>query len=165
MNSQLDGLLEKLSLADRLELARRVRVGQLTLRCGDRVEATHRLRGSYPHDGLEAEEGWGAEPADCSVSYHVPPGTLGRVMLVRQYVAPYPYVVLFDSDVELSVAPGDVNRVTEQPSEWEREQDESLWHIPPGEEFRTYCARWINRAGRPCPQHRHHQGPCGLPPR
>ncbi|MFF4733296.1 hypothetical protein ACFY3M_50490 [Streptomyces mirabilis] len=45
-NPQLDDLLDQLSLADKLELVRRMRVGSLTLRVGVRVEARQRLRGS-----------------------------------------------------------------------------------------------------------------------
>ncbi|MDX3166014.1 hypothetical protein PV516_19690 [Streptomyces scabiei] len=166
LHPQLDDLLEKLSLADRLELVRRMRVGALTLQVGDRVEARRRLRGSYPDEGLEAEEGWGALPEDYCVPYHVPPGALGRVTLVRQYIHPFPYGILFDNDVELSLSEGDIGRVTEQPSEREREQDDALWRIPHGEMFTTiYCAKWIDRVGRACPQYKRHPGPCGLPPR
>ncbi|MBT2530484.1 hypothetical protein J7E91_35370 [Streptomyces sp. ISL-99] len=165
MSTQLDDVLEKLSLEDKLELVRRVRVNSLTLQEGDRVEASRRLRGSYPDDGLEAEEGRGAESADYCVPFHVPPGTLGRVTLVRQYVAPFPYRVLFDNAAQLSLAEGDVVRVAEQPSERERERDDALWRIPPDGMFTIYCARWIDRVGRPCPQLNRHPGPCGLPPR
>jgi hypothetical protein len=163
--SRLDDLLETLSLTDRLELVRRVRVGSLRLRVGDRVEAGRRLRGSCPDDDLEAEEGWGAEPADYCISYHVPAGTLGRVTLVRTYITPFPYGVLFDEGPELSLADGDVVRVAEQPSERERERNDALWHIPPGGMFTSHCARWIDRVGRPCPQVNRHPGPCGLRPR
>ncbi|MFM9812902.1 hypothetical protein ACKI16_30875 [Streptomyces scabiei] len=163
--ARLDDLLETLSLENRLELARRVRVGSLTLDVGDRVEARHRLQGSYPDDGLEAEEGPGAEPADYCVPYRVPAGTLGRVTLVRTYFTPFPYRILFDSDVELNLAEGDIVRVAEQLSENEREQDEALWTIPPDGMFTLYCSRWIDRVGRSCPQLSRHRGPCGLPPR
>ncbi|MFJ4418793.1 hypothetical protein [Streptomyces sp. NPDC088925] len=66
---------------------------------------------------------------------------------------------------EQRLAPGDVVGTDEQPSEYAREQDETLWHIPEGEAFRSRCARWIGRFGRPCPQFSGHSGPCGLPPR
>ncbi|MFJ8158429.1 hypothetical protein [Streptomyces sp. NPDC094468] len=164
-STSLDDLLGTLSLKHRLELVRRVRVGSLTLNVGDRVEARRRLRGTYPDDGLEAEEGWGGEAADYCVPYHVPAGTLGRVTLVRTYVTPFPYRIHFDSDVELSLDEGDVTRVTEQPAENERERDDSLWTIPPEGLFTLYCSRWIDRVGRSCPQLSHHRGPCGLPPR
>ncbi|WP_221360904.1 hypothetical protein [Streptomyces beigongshangae] len=163
--TRLDDVLETLSLEDRLELVRRVRVGSLTLDVGDRVEARRQLRGSYPDDGLEAEEGPGAEPADYCVPYWVPAGTLGRVTLVRTYVTPFPYRILFDSDIELNLAEGGIVRVTEQPPENEREQDEALWTIPSEGMFTLYCSRWIDRVSRPCPQRSHHRGPCGLPPR
>ncbi|MEV7750116.1 hypothetical protein ACFY7F_06215 [Streptomyces griseofuscus] len=104
MNTQLDDLLEKLGMLDRLELVRRVRVGSLTLHVGDRMRASHRLQGSYPDEHLEAKEGRGAEPADYCVTHDVPTGTLGRLMLVRQYVTPFPYCIRFDNDVELSLA-------------------------------------------------------------
>lgn len=142
-----------------------MRVGSLTLRVGVRVEARRRLRGSYPDDDLQAEEGWGAEPADYCVPFHVPDGTLGRVTLARTYVTPFPYRILFDSGVELSLAEGDVLRVTEQPSEREKEQDEALWRVPRDQMFTVYCSRWIARVHRPCPQLNRHPGPCGLPPR
>ncbi|MFI6341014.1 hypothetical protein [Streptomyces sp. NPDC050535] len=164
-NTRLDDLLETLSLEDRLELVRRVRVGSLTLQVGDRVEARRTLRGSYPDDGLEAEEGCGAEPADYCVPFHVPAGTLGRVTLVRTYITPFPYGVAFDNGTELSLAQGDVARVAEQPSESERERDEALWTIPRDAMFTLSCSRWIDRVGRACPQLHHHRGPCGLPPR
>lgn len=165
MHTQLDDLVATLPLADLLELVRRVRVGSLSLHVGNRVEARHRLQGSYPHDDLAAEAGWGAEAADYCVAFHVPPGSLGRVTRVRQYVTPFPYGVAFDNGVELNLAEGDVVRVAEQPSEWEREQDDALWRIPPDEMFTIYCARWIGRVGRACPQLSRHPGPCGLPPR
>ncbi|MGW2841922.1 hypothetical protein ACWCWD_29555 [Streptomyces sp. NPDC001493] len=165
MQTSLDAALGTLTLADRLELVRRVRVNSLILRDGDRVRAAHRLRGSYLDEDLEDEEGWGAEPADYSVPYDVAAGSLGRVILVRQYVSRFPYIVAFDSGPELSLAEGDVVRVPEQPSEWEREQDERSWHIPEGEFLRGRCSRWIDRVGRPCPQVSSHQGPCGLPAR
>ncbi|MGW6602594.1 hypothetical protein [Streptomyces sp. NPDC055036] len=147
------------STEDRLEIVRRVRVGSLILRDGDRVKAGHRLRGSFLDEDLEAEG------EDCRDPYDVPAGALGRVVRVRQYVTPFPYHVIFDSGVELSLAAGDVVRTDEQPSEYEREQNESLWQIPPGEFLRSRCSRWIDRVGRACPQLRLHRGPCGLPPR
>ncbi|MDX2802672.1 hypothetical protein [Streptomyces scabiei] len=156
---ELDALLDKLSLEDKLELVRRVRVNSLTLRNGDRVAARRRLRGSSVDEGLEAEG------EDCHVPYDVPGGTLGRVLLVRQYVTPFPYGVLFDNDVELNLTEGDIVGVAEQPSEQMRERDDALWHIPAGGMFTTYCSRWIDRVGRACPQFRHHPGPCGLRPR
>ncbi|NEB06468.1 hypothetical protein [Streptomyces sp. SID13726] len=159
MTSTLDDVLGTLSLEDRLELVRRVRVGALTLRGGDRVVADRRLRGWHLDENLEADG------EDCREPYDVPAGALGRVLVVRQYVTPFPYRVTFDSGVELSLAPGDVVRTDEQPSTWEREQDETLWHIPEGEFFRSRCSRWIERVGRPCPQLPSHRGPCGLPPR
>jgi hypothetical protein len=61
MSAQLDGLLEKLSLLDRLELVRRVRMGSLTLHVGDRVRASRRLRGSYSDEDLEVEVAWGGQ--------------------------------------------------------------------------------------------------------
>lgn len=158
MDTRLDDLLETLSLADRLELVRRVRVGALTLRAGDRVAAAHRLRGSYVDEDLEVEG------EDCREPYDVPTGTLGRMLTVRQYVTPFPYAVAFDTGVELSLRAGDVVRVPEQPSQWEREKDPALWFIPPGGAFASHCARWIDRLGRVCPQFRGHSGPCGLPP-
>ncbi|MFE7763029.1 hypothetical protein [Streptomyces sp. NPDC057438] len=163
--TRLDDLLETLSPEDRWELARRVRVGSLTLHVGDRVEARRQLRGSYPHADLEAEEGWGAEPEDYCVPYRVPAGTLGWVTLVRTYITPFPYGVVFDSGPELSLAEGDIVRVTEQPSENERERNDALWTIPPDGMFTLYCCRWVDRVGRACPQLRRHRGPCGLPPR
>ncbi|WP_435245133.1 hypothetical protein [Streptomyces tendae] len=159
MTPQLDDMLATLPLADRLEIVRRVRVGSLTLRDGDRVRAAHRLRGTLLDEDLEAEG------EDCHEPYDVPAGALGRLIRVRQYVTPFPYHVLFDSGVELSLAAGDVERTDEQPSEYEREQDEALWHIPEGEFLRGRCSRWIDRVGRPCPQFTAHRGPCGLPPR
>ncbi|MFD9813308.1 hypothetical protein [Streptomyces sp. NPDC059080] len=105
MTSRLDDVLGALSREERLELVRRVRVGFLTLRDGDRVRA------------------------------------------------------------ELRLAEGDVVRTDEQPSEYEREQDETLWHIPDGEILRSRCGRWIDRVGRPCPQLSNHEEPCGLPQR
>ncbi|MGW1189256.1 hypothetical protein [Streptomyces sp. NPDC002559] len=158
MAPTLDDVLAALPLADRLELVRRVRTGELTLRAGDRVRAARRLRGWYIDEGLE-DEG-----EDCREPYDVPAGALGRVVLVRRYVSPYPYRVVFDAGMELSLAPGDVVGVDEQPSEYEREQNEDLWRIPPGEFMRSRCSRWIDRVGRPCPQHTGHEGPCGLPP-
>ncbi|MFI9214286.1 hypothetical protein ACIGW7_39925 [Streptomyces sp. NPDC053253] len=155
----LDDALDTLSLEQRLELVRRVRVGSLTLRVGDRVKADRRLRGSYLDEDLEAEG------EDCREPYDVPAGALGRLLTVRQYVTPYPYRVAFDSGAELSLAAGDVVRTDEQPSEYEREQDEALWRIPAGEFLRSRCSRWIDRVGRPCPQFSSHAGPCGLPPR
>ncbi|MEW1723906.1 hypothetical protein [Streptomyces sp. NPDC093109] len=128
------------------------------------MEARRRLRGSYPDDGLEVEEG-GAEPADYCVPYDVRAGALGRVTRVRSYVTPFPYGVLFDSGVGLSLAADDIVRVTERPSERERDRDDALWHIPPDEMFTTYCSRWIEGVSRACPQLRHHRGRCGLPPR
>ncbi|MFJ6540507.1 hypothetical protein ACIQMP_07665 [Streptomyces sp. NPDC091385] len=157
--TELDDVLGALSLEQRLELNRRVRVGALTLWDGDRVAADRRLQGWYLDEDLEAE--W----EDCREPYDVPAGALGRLLTVRQYVTPYPYRVAFDSGVELSLAPGDIVRTDEQPSEWEREQDETLWHIPEGEFLRSRCSRWIARVGRPCPQFSGHSGPCGLPPR
>lgn len=159
MTPRLDDVLDVLSLEDRLEIARRVRVGSLTLREGDRVKAACRLRGSYLDEDLEAEG------EDCREPYDVPAGALGRMIRVRRYVTPFPYRVAFDTGVELSLAVGDIERTEEQPSEWEREQDETLWHIPDAEFFRSRCSRWIDRVGRPCPQLPSHRGPCGLPPR
>lgn len=159
MHTHLDGLLENLPLEDRLELVRRVRVGSLLLRVGDRVEAGRRLLGSYIDEDLEAEG------EDCRIPYDVPAGTLGRVIRVREYVTPFPYAVAFDNDVDLNLAVGDVVRVAEQRSERERERDDALWFIPPGEMFTTRCSVWIDRVGRACPQLRLHRGPCGLPPR
>ncbi|MEU6285000.1 hypothetical protein [Streptomyces sp. NPDC047028] len=159
MTPQLDDLLHTLSPEQRLELVRRVRVGSLNLRDGDRVKADRRLRGWYLDEDLEAEG------EDCREPYDVPAGALGRLVRVRQYVTPFPYLVVFDSGLELSLAPGDVVRTDEQPSEYAREQDETLWHIPEGEFLRSRCSRWIARVGRPCPQFSGHSGPCGLPPR
>ncbi|MEU9405681.1 hypothetical protein AB0E08_08240 [Streptomyces sp. NPDC048281] len=105
--STLDEKLDALTFEEKLEINRRVRLGQLTLKKGDRIAATRRLRGTYIDEALEDE----AE--DCRIPYHVPGGTLGRVVLVRQYVAPFPYVVLFDNDVELSVEQGDIERVAD----------------------------------------------------
>ncbi|MGW1436937.1 hypothetical protein ACWD7M_17005 [Streptomyces griseus] len=154
----LDDTLSTLSLEEKLELARRARVNALILHEGDRVRATRHLRGSYIHEGLEDES------EDCRIPYDVPAGTLGRITRVRQYVSPYPYVALFDNDTEISLIEHDVERVSEQPSQHQREQDDSLWHIPDGGAFTTHCARWIDRLGRACPQHKGHPGPCGLPP-
>nr|WTE08776.1 hypothetical protein OH765_40050 [Streptomyces anulatus] len=159
MTPPLDDVLGALSPEDRLEIVRRVRIGSLVLQDGDRVKAGHRLRGSYVDEDLEAEG------EDCREPYDIPAGALGRMIRVRQYVTPFPYHVLFDSGVELSLAAGDVVRTHEQPSEYTREQDERLWHIPPGEFLRSRCSRWIGRVGRPCPQFSGHSGPCGLPPR
>ncbi|MFD5906475.1 hypothetical protein ACFWHG_33950 [Streptomyces microflavus] len=159
MTSRLDDVLGSLSPEDRLEIVRRVRVSALVLRDGDRVKAARRLRGWYLDEDLEAEG------EDCREPYDVPAGALGRMIRVRQYVTPYPYHVAFDTGVELSLATGDVVGTEEQPSEWQREQDETLWHIPEGEFFRSRCSRWIDRVGRPCPQFAAHRGPCGLPPR
>ncbi|MBT2469356.1 hypothetical protein J7E97_16095 [Streptomyces sp. ISL-66] len=159
MTSRLDDVLGALSLEDRLEIVRRVRVGALTLQDGDRVRATHRLRGTHLDEHLEAEG------EDCWEPYDVPAGTLGRVLRVRHYVTPFPYRVAFDTGIELSLAAGDVVRTGEQPSEWEREQDETLWHIPEGDFLGSRCSRWIHRVARPCPQFAAHVGPCGLPPR
>jgi hypothetical protein len=103
--TRLDEKLNDLTLAEKMEVVRRVRVGSLTLRDGDRVAATRRLCGSYTHEGLE-DEG-----EDYRIPYDVPAGTLGRIITVRQYVTPLPYRVLFDNDVELSLAQGDVERV------------------------------------------------------
>ncbi|MFJ2745859.1 hypothetical protein ACIO3O_40080 [Streptomyces sp. NPDC087440] len=161
----LDVLLDQLTLEDKLELVRRVRVGALVLREGDRVEARRRLRGSYPHEGLEAEEGASADSADYSVAYDVPARTLGRVLRVRQYVTPFPYSVRFDTGIELSLAEDEITGVVEQPSEHEREQDDALWHIPADRMFSSACSLWIDRVGRACPQFTGHRGPCGLPPR
>ncbi|MER0442991.1 hypothetical protein ABR738_00115 [Streptomyces sp. Edi4] len=159
MTSRLDNVLGALSLQDRLEIVRRVRAGSLTLQNGDRVRATHRLRGTYLDEDLETEG------EDCHEPYDVPAGALGRLLRVRRYVTPFPYHVLFDSGIELSLAAGAVERTDEQPSDFEREQDETLWHIPEGEYLRGRCSRWIDRVARPCPQFTRHQGPCGLPPR
>lgn len=158
MTSRLDDVLGALSPEDRLEIVRRVRVNSLTLSDGDRVKAARRLRGAYIDEGLE-DEG-----EDCRVPYDVPAGTLGRVLRVRQYVSPFPYVVAFDGAEVLSVTLDDVVRVPEQPSEYARERNESLWHIPDGEAFHSVCTRWIDRVRRACPQHRGHDGPCGLRP-
>ncbi|MEV8455555.1 hypothetical protein AB0467_28305 [Streptomyces sp. NPDC052095] len=123
-----------------------------------RVRVARRLHGWYVDEDLEYEG------EDCHEPYDVPAGALGRVVLVRRYVSPYPYRVLFDAgEVELSLAPGKVVRVEEQPSEHQRERDELLWHIPDGEHFRSRCSRWIDRVGRICPQYTGHKGPCGLP--
>jgi hypothetical protein len=156
--TRLDDVLGTLELADKLEIVRRVHVGGLVLEDGDRVKAARRLRGSWIHEGLE-DEG-----EDARVPYDVAAGTLGRVLRVRQYVSPHPYVVAFDNGVELGLATDDVVRVPEQPSEYAREQVDSLWHIPDGEAFHSVCARWIDRVRRACPQHRGHDGPCGLRP-
>ncbi|MFB8441200.1 hypothetical protein ACFC7A_19355 [Streptomyces niveus] len=97
----------------------------------------------------------------------MPAGTLGRVLTVRQYVSLFPYVVAFDTGVDLGLAEGDIVRVREQPSLWQREQDPANWSFPPGGAWTwtTHCAQWIDRLGRMCPQHRGHRGPCGLPTR
>ncbi|MFG2408794.1 hypothetical protein ACGFR8_31510 [Streptomyces brevispora] len=158
MTPQLGEVLGGLSLEDRLEIVRRVGAGALTLRDGDRVRAAHRLRGSYIDEELEAEDAGGHVP------YDVPAGTLGRMVRVRQYVTPYPYLVVFDTGDELSMAAGDVVRTDEQPSEYEREQNSRLWHIPDGEFLTIRCSRWIDRVGRSCPQFASHEGPCGLLP-
>ncbi|MBY8868718.1 hypothetical protein [Streptomyces sennicomposti] len=55
MTPQLDEILDTLSLEARLEIVRRLRVGSLTLRDGDRVKADRRLYGSYLDQDLEAE--------------------------------------------------------------------------------------------------------------
>ncbi|MFE6000372.1 hypothetical protein ACFQ6C_26485 [Streptomyces sp. NPDC056454] len=154
----LDDVLKELPLEDKLELARRAHVNSLLLHEGNRVRASRQLRGSYIHEGLE-DEG-----EDCRIRYDVPAGTLGRVVRVRQYVAPFPYVVVFDTGAELSLTEGEIERVPEQPSQHQREQDDSLWHIPDGGAFTTHCARWIDRLGRACPQYKGHPGLCGLPP-
>ncbi|MFM9735184.1 hypothetical protein [Streptomyces niveiscabiei] len=162
----LDALLDKLSLDDKLELVRRVRVGSLTLSEGDRVQARRRLHGSALSEDLEAEVGrYGSEPADYHVPFHVPAGTPGRISLVRQYVAPFPYRVLFDNDVELNVVQGDIERIEDVPPAVVRQQEEDAWHIPPGEFFSIRCSRWVPGKGRPCPQYKGHRGKCGLPPR
>ncbi|MFM9449159.1 hypothetical protein [Streptomyces acidiscabies] len=109
----LDALLDKLSLADKLELARRVRVNSLTLREGDRVQARRTLRGSALSEDLEMEVGrYGSEPADYHIPYNIPAGALGTIYLVRQYVAPYPYGVIFDNGTELNLREGDIERVS-----------------------------------------------------
>ncbi|WP_330335753.1 hypothetical protein OHS33_39605 (plasmid) [Streptomyces sp. NBC_00536] len=159
MTPRLDDVLGALSLEDRLEIVRRVRTGSLTLRDGDRVKAARRLRGSYIDEELEAEG------EDYRVPYDVPAGALGRLVRVRRYVTPFPYHVVFDTGEELSLGTDDVVRTDEQRSAYERELDESLWHIPESDLFRSRCSRWIDRVGRPCPQFSFHEGPCGLPPR
>ncbi|PPS89548.1 hypothetical protein [Streptomyces sp. MH60] len=104
--STLDAKLDTLTFEEKLEVARRVHVGSLTLREGDRVQAVRRLRGSYIDEDLEQEG------EDCRVPYDVPAGAPGRITLVRRYVSPFPYRVLFDNDVELSLAAtGDVERI------------------------------------------------------
>jgi hypothetical protein len=105
--SSLDDVLGKLSLEEKLEVRRRVRVGSLNLQEGDRVAARYRLRGSYIHEGLE-DEG-----EDCRIPYNVPAGTRGHIVRVRQYVCPFPYVVIFDNHVEISVEQGNVERVAD----------------------------------------------------
>jgi hypothetical protein len=104
--TSLDEKLDSLTFEEKLEVARRVHVGRLTLQKGDRVAAVRRLRGSYIDEALE-DEG-----EDCRIPYDVRAGTLGRIVLVRQYVHPFPYGVLFDNDVQLNLQEmGDIERV------------------------------------------------------
>ena len=42
--------------------------------------------------------------------------------------------------------------------------EDAKWRIPDGSAFVTVCARWVDGAGRACPQTVHHSGPCGLAP-
>ncbi|MFI0967001.1 hypothetical protein ACH4S8_37305 [Streptomyces sp. NPDC021080] len=103
--ARLDDILASLTLEEKLELNRRVRVGALTLQEGDPVQAARRLRGSYIHEGLE-DEG-----EDAWVHYDVAAGTPGRIVRVKQHVTPFPYVVIFEDGEELSLAAtGDVER-------------------------------------------------------
>lgn len=48
-------------------------------------------------------------------------------------------------------------------AERQRLEDEK-WRIPEGSLFVTVCGKWVDGAGRACPQGIGHTGKCGLPP-
>ncbi|MFE4863250.1 hypothetical protein [Streptomyces sp. NPDC056670] len=102
----LDRLTADLTFEEKLQLERELHIASLHFSKGDKVAASHRLRGSYTDEDLE-DEG-----EDALVRYDVPRGTEGRVTKVREYVCPYPYAVLFDNGTEISVRQDDLARVS-----------------------------------------------------
>ena len=98
-------------LTARLGALRDLHVASLRWREGDHV----RLR--VGHAGTLIDEGLEDEGEDCHIPYRVPRGTCGHVILVRRYVAPFPYAVLFhdQAQTELSLAQDDLTYIGGDP--------------------------------------------------
>ncbi len=95
---------EQLLTAVRLQRERHL--GGLLFKVGDEVELEIRQSGYWVHEGLE-DEG-----EDARMFYDLAPGTRGRVVMVRDYPNPYPYVVLWEvhGHPEIGVAQYDLRR-------------------------------------------------------
>ncbi|THA72476.1 hypothetical protein E6R60_26460 [Streptomyces sp. A0642] len=102
----IETITADLTFEQKMQLAKELHLGSLVFREGDRICAARRLQGSFIDEDLE-DEG-----EDATVRFDVPAGAKGRILKVRQYVAPFPYVVIFDNNVELSVRQDDVSRIS-----------------------------------------------------
>lgn len=71
---------------------------------GDPVRLRTGRRFTWTDEDLETEG------EDARVSVELAAGTQGRVTMVRSYQTPFPYVVLFDGDQEVSVREEDIER-------------------------------------------------------
>ncbi|WP_214417044.1 hypothetical protein [Sphaerisporangium fuscum] len=74
---------------------------------GDRVRLLVTQHVSYTDDDL-ADEG-----EDAQVRFTVRSGTVCRIVKVREYPTPFPYVVLTDDDREFGIAEHDIERVAQ----------------------------------------------------
>lgn len=81
------------------------------LRSGDRVRLLVNRAGYVPVDDPELS----VAPYDARQSYNVPAGTLGTVILVRDYPGPFPFSVLFDNGQELNVHEREIERAATPP--------------------------------------------------
>ncbi|MFJ9523258.1 hypothetical protein ACIRPK_34085 [Kitasatospora sp. NPDC101801] len=95
-------------LATALRLRREQYLGGLLFSVGDAVELAVRQRGHWVDEELEAEG------EDARVHFNLPAGTRGRVVTVRDYPGPLPYVVLWDvhGGPEIGVAQHDLQRAS-----------------------------------------------------
>ncbi|MFI1734905.1 hypothetical protein ACH40E_37980 [Streptomyces acidicola] len=95
----------------RLRALRDLHVGGLRWSEGDHVRLRVGQAGTLVDEGLEMEG------EDCHVPYRVPRGTCGHVFLVRRYVAPFPYAVLFhdQAETELSLQQDDLEYIGGDP--------------------------------------------------
>ncbi|MFD8706847.1 hypothetical protein ACFV1W_30305 [Kitasatospora sp. NPDC059648] len=95
-------------LTTALRLRRERHLDSLLYEVGDEVELKIRQSGYWVHEGLE-DEG-----EDARIHYDVPAGTRGRVVKVRNYPSPNPYVVLWEvhGHPEIGVAQHDLCRAS-----------------------------------------------------
>ncbi|MGW2255098.1 hypothetical protein ACWCXH_33675 [Kitasatospora sp. NPDC001660] len=89
-----------------VRVRREQHLGSLLFAVGDEVELKVRQSGYWIHEGLE-DEG-----EDARMHYDLPAGTRGRVVHVRDYPSPYPYVVIWEvhGHPEIGVAQHDLRR-------------------------------------------------------